>query len=156
YLPLNAPPSRSGPRSRPVFLAGEGGIMIRKLLTLAAFCLFGFSAVPALAQGPIFMSSTGYPDSIAINLTISDVGLKPECAWLGVYRESTSEVIATIPRHVGSYAAHVVDRYVQPNRLYCYRVGLYAQPSPFPFPFAWPFCPGGAWPDMCSAFDCFY
>ena len=82
------------------------------------------------------MSSTGYPDSVVIDVTVQDPGGypggDPTCQWLAVTRGSDN-VIAFFPRQMGTTSMHhVVDTNVQSSTLYCYRMALITVPAPVP------------------------
>jgi len=110
-----------------------------------------FVCPSSLSAGSIFMSSTGYPDSVAIDVNISDDGLMPSCPYLGIVRTSDLSIVAVIARQPGTtITRHVVDANVEPNTIYCYRMALLQLPWPVP---AW--C-GGNIGTLCGPFDCFY
>jgi len=128
--------------------------MIPKLLRIAMVVTLAALAPRAFAQpGYITMSSTGYPDSVAIDVTVQDPGGYPgflPCNWLGVTRGSA--IIGVIERHPGSTTTqHVVDTNVEPNTIYCYRMVLLATPDAGA-PLYCNFDPNS----LCTVFDCFY
>jgi hypothetical protein len=99
----------------------------------------------AAHAGTITMTSTAYPDSVVINLTITDTGEVSGCGWLTVLRDG-QETFLYVQRQVGTtIVRRLVDTNVQPNTLYCYQMDLRLGPIPFA-------CPTG---NFCTAFECF-
>jgi hypothetical protein len=90
------------------------------------------------------MSSTGYPDSVVVEVNvIFDDGSAPVCAWLAVTRDGTDRFY--FQRDPGnSQTVTFTDTGVEPNSSYCYGMALRLFPGPVP-------CPYG---DLCQYFDC--
>ncbi len=95
--------------------------------------------------GTITMTSTAYPDSVVINLTITDTGEVPGCGWLTVLRDGQETFLYVQRRFGTTIVRRMVDTNVQHNSLYCYQMDLRLGP----FPVA---CPTG---NFCTAFECF-
>jgi len=116
--------------------------MVQKLLLAAVFCFVSSEA----HAGTISMSSTPYPDSVVVEVTINDTGgVLPFCGWLAVTRNGGLTSFY-IERQAGTtITRRFVDTDVSENTLYCYEMALAAGPfAP---------CPFGS---LCEAFDCFY
>lgn len=127
--------------------------MNRKLLSaITAMALAGPASVVSAQTGTIMMTSTGYPDSVVIDITITDPGGGPPgCSWLAVINAEASEVLTIVERAPNmTTTLHFVDTEVVPNTVYCYRMALLAAPVPAPI-----WC-GGDPGSLCEAFDCFY
>ncbi len=126
--------------------------MSRKLLTLFLPLLLVLISTSALAQSPfIFMESTGYPDSVAIKVTVNDPGGLPSCAALAVIRSSSygspGPIVGVFARQPGAtIVRHIVDTDVDPNTEYCYGMALILFPVPVPL-----WCGG----DVCQVWNCF-
>ncbi len=116
--------------------------MSRRLLTVGILCVI---SSPVFA-GTVSMSSTPYPDSVIVTVTITDTGGAPGCGWLTILRGG-QETFYYIERQVGStITRRFVDTDVQPNTLYCYEMDLRMFPGPIP-------CSTGS---FCNVFECFY
>jgi hypothetical protein len=116
--------------------------MVGKLLIAGVILTLGS---PVLA-GTISMSSTPYPDSVVVTVTITDTGGAAECGWLAITRNG-ADVFFYIPREIGStITRRFADTAVERNTLYCYEMALRAAPAPVP-------CAGD---DLCDVFDCSY
>jgi hypothetical protein len=75
------------------------------------------------------MHSTGYPDSVAIDITITDPGGSQgsffPCDKIGVV--GNGRIVALFDRHpFTTITRHVVDTDVQPNTMYWYAMALFA------------------------------
>lgn len=99
---------------------------------------------PVLA-GTISMSSTPYPDSVVVTVTITDTGGVTGCGWLTITRNG-AETFFYIEREIGTtITRRFVDTSVEPNTLYCYEMALRLFPAPVP-------CTEG---DLCDIFVCY-
>jgi hypothetical protein len=104
-----------------------------------------FAASPSFA-GTMSLTSTPYPDSVVIEVTIDDTGGAAGCPWIAITRRGTD--VFYIERQIGTtITRRFVDTNVEASTLYCYEAALRLYPVPVPFP-----CGG----TLCDAFDCFY
>lgn len=115
---------------------------MKTLLTVAA--LLALSSSSTFALGAISMSSTAYPDSIVVEVTVNDDGSLPNCGWLAITRGGVD--VYYFERDLfDSQSVTFTDTDVEPSTGYCYAMALRWFPAPVP-------CPDGT---LCDAFDCF-
>ena len=115
--------------------------MPRRLIMVGMFCVVS----SPVCAGTISMSSTPYPDSVIVEVTIDDTGGAPLCGWLTITRGG-ADTFFYIQREIGTtITRRFVDTNVAHNTLYCYEMALLAAPfTPCPFGY------------LCDVFDCFY
>jgi hypothetical protein len=96
------------------------------------------------AMGTISMSSTGYPDSVVVEVTVVDDGSPDLCQWLAITRDGAD--LFYFERDFGNtQTVTFTDTDVQPNSSYCYEMALRVIPAQLA-------CPNGG---LCQYFECF-
>jgi len=114
--------------------------MANKLL-LAGLLL---AVSPPAFAGSISLTSTPYPDSVVVEVTVNDTGGSPQCPYLVLVRNGRPTFLF-VERQIGStITKRLVDTNVNPNTLYCYTMDFGFNP----------FQPGCG--SLCDAFECFY